>query len=99
MPRGLTTIIARPDGKPYTTGTLRAWLGAFTGSAGVVPHGLRKNAVIALLEAGCTVAMAASISGQSFLVVEYYARLRDKRKLARSGMTMWEGTDAANEKN
>lgn len=38
-----------------------------------VPHGLRKNAVIALLEAGCTVAEVAAITGQSYAVVEHYA--------------------------
>lgn len=38
-----------------------------------VPHGLRKNAVNALLEAGCTIAEVSAITGQTHQVVEHYA--------------------------
>lgn len=67
----------------YNRASIRRWLQAFAKARGfkVVPHGLRKNAVIALLEAECTVAEAASISGQSFVQVEYYARQMNQRKL------------------
>lgn len=58
-----------------------------------VPHGLRKNAVNALLEAGCTTAETAAISGQSLQLVEYYAKRRDQKKLGRKAMEKWEGNE------
>ncbi len=56
----------------------------FTASHGVktVPHGLRKNAVNALLLAGCTVAEVQAITGQTYQVIEHYARRVSGRKLA-----------------
>ncbi len=59
----------------------------------VVPHGLRKNAVIALLELPCEPQLAASISGQSLAVVEQYAKGRSQRRLARMAMTRWENAE------
>lgn len=59
----------------------------------IVPHGLRKNAVNALLEAGCSVTQTASISGQTIQMVEHYAKRRDRGKLAREAMAKWEGTN------
>lgn len=87
-PRGLTTILAQKDGKRYSTVRIREIIQAWS-PIHVVPHGLRKNAVIALLEAGCTVAQVASITGQSFNVVEYYARRGGKGKLAKQAMKLW----------
>ena len=65
---------------------------AFDLAAGApsVPHGLRKNAVIALLEAGSSTAQAAAVSGQSLQMVEYYARQRDQSTLADAAMLRWE---------
>jgi integrase len=56
----------------------------------VVPHGLRKNAVNALLEVGCSVAETAAISGQTLQLVEHYAKERDQSKLARAAVIKWE---------
>lgn len=63
---------------------LRQRLQAFTRALGVetVPHGLRKNAVNAFLEAGCTIAEVASITGQTHRVVEHYAAKVNRRKLS-----------------
>lgn len=90
-PRGLATII---PGKPAESknNRIRLALQAAASPAKVVPHGLRKNAVIALLEAGCSIAETASISGQSLQMVEYYARQRSQRKLGQAAMLKWEGT-------
>lgn len=81
--RGLT-ILSTYEGKPMTDQVIRREVKAFGEQHGhtVVPHGLRKNAVIALLEAGCTVAEVQSITGQSWRVVEYYARQVDQSKLS-----------------
>jgi integrase len=63
-------------------------LSAATGE-NIVTHGLRKNAVIALLEAGCSVAETASISGQSIQLVEHYAQARNQKKLATAAILHW----------
>lgn len=56
----------------------------------VVFHGLRKSAVTSLLEAGCSTAEAASITGQSMQMVEHYARDVNQRKLAVAAIAKWE---------
>lgn len=87
------TILTTVDGARVSTKTIRDELKAFAATYGVrvVPHGLRKNAVIALLEAGCTIAEAASVSGQSFQLVEYYAKQRDQKLLSTAAILKWEG--------
>jgi len=81
--RGLT-IITNHQGLPMGDQVVRRELKRFGADRGheVVPHGLRKNAVIALLEAGCSVAEVSAITGQTFAVVEYYARQVDQRRLS-----------------
>lgn len=101
--RGLT-IITNHIGQPMRDDVIRRELKKFGAEHGleVVPHGLRKNAVIALLEAGCTVAETASITGQSFQMVEYYARQVDQRKLGSAAILKLEnkrGTGKASGKN
>lgn len=54
--------------------------------AGLVFHGLRKNAVNALLEVGCTEAEVASIVEMSEAMVRHYSRDVNKRRLAINGM-------------
>jgi len=51
-----------------------------------VPHGLRKNAVNALLLAGCTIAEVGSITGQSMQVIEHYAARVNNRKLGEAAI-------------
>lgn len=57
---------------------------------GLVFHGLRKSAVVTLIEAGCSTAEVAAITGQSMQMVEHYARARDQRRLAIQAMQRWE---------
>jgi integrase len=57
---------------------------------GLVFHGLRKSAVVTLLEAGCSDAEVAAITGQSRQMVEHYARLVNQEHLARSAILKWE---------
>ena len=49
-------------------------------------HGLRRNAIIRLLEAGCTREEVMSITDQSEAMVKHYAGRRHKRKLAESAI-------------
>jgi len=58
--------------------------------AGLVFHGLRKSAVVFLLEAGCSDAEVAAITGQSRQMVEHYGRQVSQRKLAASAILKWE---------
>lgn len=85
--RGLT-IIANERGRKLSDDKVRSELQAFTAALGAktVPHGLRKNAVNALLEAGCTIAETASITGQSYKIVEHYARDINQRRMAKAAV-------------
>lgn len=90
-PRSFETILSR-GGKPWAVKALRKKLQDWATAKGykIVPHGLRKNAVNALLEAGCTVAQTSAISGQTLQVVEHYAKRRDTTKLGSAAILNWE---------
>lgn len=90
-PKRAMTILTTVDGHSIGPQRIRIALKNHCATFGLdlVPHGLRKNAVIALLEAGCSIAETASISGQSFQMVEYYAKLRDQGKLASAAVLKW----------
>jgi len=97
-PRHGLFILSRPNGSGMghwlVRGRIKTWL--TKQGADLVPHGLRKNAVNALLEAGCSVAETSAISGQSFAMVEYYARKRSQAKLGSAAILKWErGGNAA----
>lgn len=86
------TIICDEDGKPVHIKRMRGILQAFTAKLGMktVPHGLRKNAVNALLEAGCTVAEVAAITGQTLQIIEHYAAQVNRKKMGRAAILKWE---------
>jgi integrase len=86
-------IVTRQDGGPLGTERARAILQGFATGLGhkVVPHGLRKNAVNALLECGCSVAETAAISGQSLQMIEHYAKRRNSVSLGSAAILRWEG--------
>lgn len=90
-PRDALTILQR-EGRPAKEDWIRDMLQTWAKGRGekVVPHGLRKNAVIALLEAGCSVAETAAISGQTLGMVEHYAKTRNQSKLASAAILRWE---------
>jgi integrase len=92
-PKAGIAILQRPTGGPWTPHTLRHHLQAWATAHGaqIVPHGLRKNAVNALLEAGCSSAETAAISGQTLQVIEHYAKRRDKTVLGKAAILRWEG--------
>lgn len=85
--RGLT-ILTREGGLPMTQQVIRRELKAHGAAMGVevVPHGLRKNAVISLLEAGCSVAETAAITGQSYRIVERYAADISQRRMGKAAI-------------
>lgn len=90
-PRSLSTILGIPSTKAGVA-KLRLKLQEFATARGhkVVTHGLRKNAVNALLEAGCSAAETAAISGQSLQMVEHYAKQRSQSVLGQNAILKWE---------
>ena len=88
------TILASTKGTPWTRdGFQTTWnkrRPQIIRDQRLVFHGLRKTSVIALLEAGCTDAQVASISGHSREMVEHYSVQVNQEKLAREAMRMWE---------
>jgi integrase len=91
-PRRGETILADAKGRRAKDQTIRSWVRIFGEARGLklVPHGLRKNAVNALLEADCSTGETSAISGQSLRMVEHYARKRNSPKMGRRAMRKWE---------
>lgn len=85
-------VVSKEDGSPLSETIARDTLKAFAAAHGAirVPHGIRKNAVITLLEMGNTIVETAAVSGQSLKVVEYYARQRDEGRLGSAAILRWE---------
>lgn len=98
IPRRSTHILTNSRGLPWTEDGFRAsWkkdiqrrsLSGITEKR-LVFHGLRKSAVVMLLEAGCTTAQVQAVTGQSMQMVEHYAAEVNQRKLASAAILRWE---------
>lgn len=87
--RGSIYLVSMKNGKPYTTAAFRAaWSRMMKiekfgriAKEGFVFHGLRKSAVVRLLEAGCSTAETGAITGQTLQTVNHYAARVNQRKL------------------
>jgi integrase len=90
-PKKGLSILSTSRGTIRKDDTVRNWLQEFAAARGykVVPHGLRKNAVNSLLEAGCSTAETAAISGQTLQMVEHYAKQRNQPKLGSAAVLKW----------
>lgn len=99
-PRGAVTLLTNTLARPLKPATFYSWVGAFAKlhKTHLVPHGLRKNAVNALLEAGCSTAEVSAITGQSLQMVEHYAKGRNQSRLADVAMLKWGGGQTGNGK-
>ena len=92
------TVLSNSNGVPWTKdGFKTSWQKQMADerlarlrAKRLVFHGLRKSAVVFLLEAGCTDAEVASITGQSREMVEHYAKQVNQRKLAAAAILKWE---------
>jgi integrase len=61
------------------------------GVDGYAIHGLRKNAAVALANAGCGPMEIAAITGhRTAAMVSHYSKRRDQKLLARSAIDKWE---------
>jgi hypothetical protein len=56
----------------------------------LVLHGLRKSAVVTLLDAGATDAEVSAITGQTREMVAHYSRQVNQRRLAAAAILKWE---------
>ncbi|WP_187504933.1 tyrosine-type recombinase/integrase [Sphingomonas albertensis] len=93
--RKTLTILRNMKGTPLRPATFREWVTKFgeANGADLVPHGLRRNAVNALLEAECSTAEVSSVTGQSLAMVEHYAKERNQPKIASAAMLKWGRND------
>jgi integrase len=91
-PKDAMLFLVNEWGKPPTESGLRQRIQKWAKGKGfeVVPHGLRKNAVNALLQAGCSTAEVSSITGQSLQMIEHYGKDRDTGELATAAILRWE---------
>jgi integrase len=92
IPRRAVTVLTSTERRPWTKDGFKATWNKHkpAGAAGLVFHGLRKSAVVTLLECGCTDAEVAAITGQSREMVEHYAKQVNQAKLAASAILRWE---------
>lgn len=99
-PKGAMVFLMGERGKPISAAGLRARIQKWAIARGqsVVPHGLRKNAVNALLAAGCSTAEVSAITGQTLQTIEHYAKQRDREHLGRSAILKFEARDNAGTK-
>jgi hypothetical protein len=100
LPRVSTRILTNSGGLPWASGFKASWQAAMNVKAfasfrqrRLVFHGLRKSAVVMLLEAGCTDAEVAAITGQSREMIAHYSLMVNQRKLARAAILKWEGAN------
>lgn len=87
------TFVTRKDGNGYKVDHFKhEWKDEMDrlGISGVVFHGLRKNATINLLEAGCTDHQVAAITGMSLKMVAHYGLRVNQSKLADAAMAKLE---------
>jgi integrase len=91
-PKVAPTILTNANGRPWTQSGLRQKLQDWAKARGhkIVPHGLRKNAVNALLEAGCTAAEVSGITGHSISMVDHYAKGANWKHLGRAAVVKFD---------
>lgn len=94
IPKRAVTILTSTEAKPWTKDGFKAsWnKHRLPAMEGLVFHGLRKSAVVMLLEAGCTDAEVASITGQSREMIVHYAREVNQGRLAAAAVLKWENS-------
>jgi integrase len=94
MPRVAETILVGERGAPLTGSSLSVMVRKALREMGVdgyAIHGLRKNAAVALADAGCDAFEIAAITGhRTTTMVAHYAKRHDQRRRARSAMDKWE---------
>lgn len=89
MEKRAAVILTTQTGRPWTQSNVQHEIMNLMeeiGFKGYSRHGLRKNAVNNLLEAGCTEYEVSAITGQSPQMVAHYAKRVNQKKLAESAI-------------
>ena len=94
IPRVSVDVLTNSRGLPWTTDGFKSSWGdelkrkplKELHDKELVFHGLRKSAVVFLLEAGCTDAEVSAITGQSRQMAEHYARQVNPKKAGGGGL-------------
>lgn len=96
-PKLAPTILTNANERPWTQSGLRQKIQDWAKARGhkVVPHGLRKNAVISLLQAGCTSAEVSGITDQSIGMIEHYAKGANGLTFGRSAIIKFDAARRA----
>lgn len=91
-PKDALVFLLNERGKPATESGIRQRIQKWAKDRGqdIVPHGLRRNAVNALLEAECSTSEVSAITGQSLQMIEHYAKERDQSRLGSSAILKFE---------
>jgi hypothetical protein len=85
IPRRALVIFTTKTGRPWKLDHLRHEIKRVLtaiGHPGYSRHGLRKNAVNNLLEAGCSEKQAGAVTGLGPQMIEHYSRRADQKRLA-----------------
>ena len=85
IPRRALVIFTTRTGRPWKPDHLRHEIRRVLtaiGHPGYSRHGLRKNAVNNLLEAGCSEKQVGAVTGMSPQMIEHYSRRVDQKRLA-----------------
>jgi integrase len=95
IPRRSIFILTSSMRAPWTADGFRTSWGRMTKRLSLdeqrlVFHGLRKSAVVMLLESGCSDAEVSAITGQSRKMVEHYSLQVNQKKLGASAILKWE---------
>ncbi len=93
-PKTADTLLVSREGKAWTRDGFKTAMRrqmkrpsmAVLATERLVFHGLRKSAVVRLLECGCSVAEVMSITGQAMDMVEHYGRKINQRRLSAQGI-------------
>ena len=102
IPKRGPRILTNSSGVPWASGFKAAWQAEMNRPAfaafrerRLVFHGLRKSAVVMLLEASCTDAEVAAITGQTREMVAHYSLMVNQRKLAAAAILKWETANSS----
>lgn len=93
-PRQAVTVLVNSRGTPWIKANplAQAFGAEITrlGLDGLVFHGLRKTAAVALADVGCSTKQIAAVTGQSDQMVEHYTRGADQKRLAKAAVVKLE---------
>lgn len=94
IPKRAVTILTSANGTPWKAfqTASRKHKPKAIADARLVFHGLRKSAVVTLLEAGCTEAEVSAVTGQSLQMVSHHAKQVNQALLAKKAVLKWEQT-------